>query len=239
MLTDCQITEIPFADVCPTVDAVLSAQGVRPGNDASERLASLSAEAIEQLKAQARPAGITRAISHGEFAAMYLTVPKHEDSTPLSLIFPRADSLALFAVTIGEPVCDMISKLFSAADFAAASMLDAAASDATERAADWLEREWSSALRDRIPGPPRATMRFSPGYCGWAMEGQSNLFGYLRPKEIGISLGESYLMKPLKSISGVILAGRSEIFEFDDNYPFCENCSSRACRERLISVRKK
>jgi len=82
-------------------------------------------------------------------------------------------------------------------------------------------------------------MRFSPGYCGWNVKGQKQLFEYLHPEEVGITLGESFLMTPLKSISGVLVAGQPDIFEFEDSYPFCKNCSSRTCRERIVSIRKR
>jgi hypothetical protein len=79
-------------------------------------------------------------------------------------------------------------------------------------------------------------MRFSPGYCGWHVTGQKKLFAALHPEEIDITLTPSCLMKPLKSISGVIIAGDMEIFRFDDSFAFCAECSTHVCRERLATL---
>jgi hypothetical protein len=79
-------------------------------------------------------------------------------------------------------------------------------------------------------------MRFSPGYCGWHVSGQKKLFAALEPEEIGITLTPSCLMKPLKSISGVIIAGDVDIFQFEDAFAFCGECSTHVCRERLAAL---
>ena len=58
------------------------------------------------------------------------------------------------------------------------------------------------------------------------------------PDEIGITLRDSFLMEPLKSISGVVVAGPAEIHVFDDDYPFCEDCDTRGCRRRIRAILK-
>ncbi|MCP4153380.1 MAG: hypothetical protein GY757_36975 [bacterium] len=76
-------------------------------------------------------------------------------------------------------------------------------------------------------------LNYSPGYCGWHISGKGKLFEKLKPGSIGIRLNESYLMSPLKSISGVLTAGEQAIHRFDNNYPFCKQCRTYSCRERL------
>ena len=85
-------------------------------------------------------------------------------------------------------------------------------------------------------GPSDGALRFSPGYCGWHITAQRKLFDLLDPDETVISLNESCLMSPLKSISGVLVIGRKEIFDFDDSFPFCSTCSDHSCRERIRAV---
>jgi hypothetical protein len=58
----------------------------------------------------------------------------------------------------------------------------------------------------------------------------------LRPEEIGITLRESCLMEPLKSISGVLVAARPEDHRFDNTYQFCRTCSTQTCRSRIAAV---
>jgi hypothetical protein len=76
-------------------------------------------------------------------------------------------------------------------------------------------------------------MRYSPGYCGWHISAQKKLFEYLKPKEIGISLLESYLMTPLKSITGVLIAGKRTIHIFNADFPFCSKCKNHSCQNRI------
>jgi hypothetical protein len=73
---------------------------------------------------------------------------------------------------------------------------------------------------------------YSPGYCGWHISGQKKLFEFLRPERIDIRLNERFLMIPLKSISGVLVAGAAEIHHISERYPFCDHCQSPTCRER-------
>ena len=111
-------------------------------------------------------------------------------------------------------------------------MLDAVASIATDNAGrvaeEWAERQ---AAGQKDSALSRAFL-YSPGYCGWHISGQAKLFFRLRPEKIGISLNASFLMNPLKSISGVLVAGPAAIHQFSEVYPFCTYCKSPICRER-------
>jgi hypothetical protein len=53
---------------------------------------------------------------------------------------------------------------------------------------------------------------------------------------IGISLNASALMKPLKSVSGVLVAADRESHDFDIEFDFCTGCAGQECRERIQSV---
>jgi len=82
-----------------------------------------------------------------------------------------------------------------------------------------------------------AVLSYSPGYCGWHLSGQEKLFQFLHPERIGISLNDSYLMTPLKSITGVLVGGKKEIHIFKSNYPFCSYCKDRSCAERITKLK--
>ncbi len=82
-------------------------------------------------------------------------------------------------------------------------------------------------------------LRYSPGYCGWDITGQRKLFRALRPEEVGVTLRESCLMEPLKSISGVLVAARPEDHRFDNTYPFCSACTTQTCRSRIAALEEK
>ena len=86
----------------------------------------------------------------------------------------------------------------------------------------------------------QTTLPYSPGYCGWNVSGQRKLFARLRPVEAGIELKEgSYLMVPIKSISGVLVSGGEEIHFFDNHYLMCDSCRDKTClvRQRDLLAR--
>lgn len=228
---------IPIDDVIPSIGAVLKGQGVPERVNPEERMTRLVRSAVSIYRDMSNPVGLLMEISKGGFETVYDGEGRNEDETPLGNIYKSSDNLALFAVTIGENVCTKITRLFDTNDFALGSMLDSAASEGTEMAAQAVESYYRGYLMDMGHfGTSAGIMQFSPGYCGWHVSAQKKLFEFLRPTEIGIELGESFLMRPLKSISGVIVVGPKEIFEFEDVFPFCNECETHSCRDRIRAV---
>ncbi len=224
-------------EVIPDRTAVFETQGIPAGAAVTGGIDSLLATALSVLSECTTPVGMLLGVSPTDFAAVYYGEGRNEPSTPVADIFHRAQELALFAVTLGERVSGEINERFKANDFALGCMLDSAASAATDRLAERVQRRFlvDECGNGRIT-PDRAVLRYSPGYCGWHISGQERLFELLHPERIGISLGSSFLMHPLKSISGVMIAGRREIHDFQDSYPFCSQCETRGCRERMRTL---
>jgi hypothetical protein len=195
--------------------------------------------ALALLRTSAAPIGLFAEVSSESFAGIYRGSGRNEPETPLAALFPRGEHLALFAVTLGPELDREIAGLFARHEYPLGAALDAAASEAAERAADVVERRFAEAIapRRRRPGPS-LVLRYSPGYCGWHVSGQAALFATLHPGEVGIELRESFLMQPLKSISGVLVDGPPEIHEFDPVFPFCSVCESRDCRRRIHAARR-
>ena len=118
-------------------------------------------------------------------------------------------------------------------------MLDAIASEGAELAADCLQEKFLKAFwRDVSENDEIKVLRYSPGYCGWHISGQRKFFDFLHPEKINLSLNGSYLMTPLKSITGVMLAASGENHYFEMIYPCCENCQTLSCRERLAALER-
>jgi hypothetical protein len=232
-----RILNLSIAEAAPGKTAVLENQGIPAGQAVSERIDRIYEAACDLLERVALPAGILAEISIPEFAEVYAGEGRNEPETPVGEIFGRADHLALFAVTLGGEVSREIERRFEANDLALGTMLDSAASVAADNLAEAAERHYIEMLEDGdLVTPETGVLRYSPGYCGWHVSGQRRLFAYLVPERIGIALGESYLMQPLKSVSGVIIAGPRTIHGFRDSYPFCDQCETRGCRERLRAL---
>jgi len=229
-----EIVSIPIEKTIPEVESILSQQGIPGIESAGERTVKLAQQAVKDYLAHAEPIGIMARITNSDFEAVYRGEGNNEPDTPLDLIYPDAVDLALFAITLGETISAGIEMNFKRNEFAVGSMLDAAASEGAELAADFVENFYRGKLKKgRKFTEPTAIMRFSPGYCGWHVSGQKKLFEALQPDKIGIELTDSFLMKPLKSISGILIAGSMHLFEFEDNFSFCAGCDDHSCLERL------
>ena len=221
-------------DVTPATGAVLEQLGMPAGSVVPERLAPLYGQAADLFADRAAPAGLIADIPSDRFAEVYEGEGRNAARSPVPRIAAGAEHLALFAVTLGTGVSDTLARCFAERDFALASILDAMASVAADGAADLAERRYEDLLRAQGWGTlDAAVLRYSPGYCGWDVTGQRTLFAYLEPAAIGLTLTGSCLMRPLKSVSGVLIAGPRAIHRFPPDYPFCDACETRTCRDRL------
>jgi hypothetical protein len=228
-----EILHIEPADCLPTVRAVLEMQGVPAHAKLDDRTGDIAREAIKLFETMAKPRAIMTEIERAAFDPLFEGEGRNDDESPVKPIAQRSDRLALFALTIGEEICSQITRFFKEGEYPLGAMLDSAASVGTDLAAGVLEARYRARLHSGAARSKRGTLRFSPGYCGWHVSGQKKLFKALEPGAIGISLNDSCLMQPLKSISGVMIAGPKDIFEFDDVFSFCRDCADHTCRQRL------
>lgn len=231
------VLEFAADEIRPRRQAALQQLGIPSGAVVPPHVERLYEAAAEIFAETAAPAGVWKEIAAGDFAAVYRGEGRNAPVSPLEEIFPRAEYLALFAVTIGGATSDALQRCFETRDFALAYTLDAIASVAADDAADRAERRYAASLQaGGWDTPDSDVLRYSPGYCGWDVTGQRRLFAYLQPEAIGLTLTDSCLMQPLKSVSGVMVAGPRGIHRFRPTYDFCDRCETRTCRERLRTL---
>jgi len=235
-----KMLNIAVEEVIPSIEDVLTGLGVPAGNNQEKKIIKLAEKSISLFTKLARPSGIVAEISKTEFKEVVYGEGNNEDKTPIETIFTESDFLALFIVTIGEKVEKEVSTLFKQGEYVLGSMLDSSASESAELTAQTAEAYYKSYLIESGRfNRSSAIMRFSPGYCGWHISAQKKLFDYLNPGTIDVGLNESFLMQPLKSISGVIIVGHRTIFEFNDIYSFCAECKTHSCQDRIRDIRNK
>jgi hypothetical protein len=231
------VLTLEAAKTPPDREAVLRSQGIPEHTEPRDRVLQLVDRALDLYAALTDPRAIYQELPQTEFEAIYHGEGLNEHPTPLEEIVPGAERLALFVVTLGDAVSREITGLFRTNDPALGYMLDAIASERADRAAELVGEHFLSRLvEDRSPQPATRVLAYSPGYCGWHITGQRKLFDFLRPEEIGVRLNASCLMQPLKSVSGVLVAGAREIHSFNNDYDFCDNCTTHQCRERIASL---
>ena len=113
----------------------------------------------------------------------------------------RSLKAAFFMVTIGPALEDQIQDLLRRDEATEAFVLDAIGSETADEAANVLHR---NILSDLARGQGmKVTPRFSPGYGDWPVTVQPDMLRICEGHRIGISVTESCLMIPRKSVSAV------------------------------------
>jgi hypothetical protein len=210
-------------------------RGLRAGNGspAETTVQSILDQSRELFMNSARPLGLYQSLSAQQFDEVYEGAGENEEDTPLEHVVEDAVALALFAVTLGDDISVRISALFDGGELAEGYILDQVASFAADELAAIAGRRFQSeSTHDGL-----AVLPYSPGYCGWHVSGQRALFAHLGPEEIGISLNESCLMHPMKSVSGVLVLAPVGAHEFSPSFPCCATCTTLACQERIATLR--
>lgn len=143
----------------------------------------------------------------------------------------NSESVAVFLCTAGKKMEEISRKQMREKDFLKGYLYDIVGSEIVEAAADLMQEK----LKNEMESTGRLiTNRFSPGYCGWNVSEQHKLFQLIPDNYCGISLTESALMDPIKSVSGFIGIGKNVKFrpyscnKCDDN-----NCIYRGRKEKM------
>lgn len=78
--------------------------------------------------------------------------------------------------------------------------------------------------------------RFSPGYGDFSLDYQKEIFRLLNlPKHVGISLTDSLIMSPSKSVTAIIGVSKKDgCLHEDSALHKCENCEFTDCQYRLM-----
>jgi len=146
------------------------------------------------------------------------------ESEVISGLLERSQKVALFVVTIGDHLEMMAESLAEDKRVLQSAVLEAAGSDAVEKAADhiYCKVEEYADCHDFV-----ISRRFSPGYCDWDIEQQRMVFQAVGDDNSGVNLTDSCLMIPRKSISGIIGIGSTDTYV--DKYNPCRTCAKHGC----------
>lgn len=109
----------------------------------------------------------------------------------------------LFAATIG-PGPDRLLARYAVADPLDAALLQAAGAAYAESLCDVFCAELSERY-----APAHLRPRFSPGYGDLALGVQKQVFSLLFPQRIGLTLNDSLLMSPTKSVTAFVGIGET------------------------------
>ena len=140
------------------------------------------------------------------------------------------ERIAAFICTAGEKFTSLARQLNNSSNFLAGFIVDTFGSIIVEKSMDYIQGQLQADIQ-------RAglliTNRYSPGYCLWPLAGQRELFNLFPENKSGITLTESCLMTPMKSVSGIIGIGR----DVKKLRYKCDICNDFTCVYRNIKQR--
>ena len=134
--------------------------------------------------------------------------------------------VVLFAATLGAEVDRLIRKM-QVVDMAKAVVMQACAAVVLEEYCDELQEKIATqfSMEGKYIRP-----RFSPGYGDFSIQHQKAVLAMLEAsKRIGVTMTDSYMLTPTKSVTAVIGIGDAEM---NCNLNSCEECDKTDCTYR-------
>ena len=141
-----------------------------------------------------------------------------------------ATQIAVMAVTIGNQLEQAITSRFAQGLYSTAVLIDAAATAAVEIVANQVNTiiDHHAAKLGYL-----TTRRFSPGYGNWPITAQAAVTTLAGGHLIGISVTETSMLQPRKSVTAVIgLVANQDQCLTNQNAVDCIACGQKNCPSR-------
>lgn len=139
----------------------------------------------------------------------------------------NAEEYIFFMVTAGPAPESLSRTLLEEGQYLEGYLVDLIGSGIVESAVNQLHDHIRNMAASR---GFKATNWYSPGYCSWNVSEQQKLFSLIPKGCCGITLSDSSLMSPIKSLSGIVGIGTSVKFQ---EYT-CEICNMKDCMFRKV-----
>ena len=228
-----KVYELDGRDIAPTPMEILLWQKM-PEHSVPPGIARLMNHAIELFQDLAQPRGLVEGFGIADFPDIYKGKGMNAPDGPIPSIVARADAAAFMAATMGDTLSEKCSELFAHGRAALGYMLNVVSSIASELLGRRMCHIFLERLRSKSHEVNDIKVQYyCPGHCGWHISGQEKLFTALCPDEIGILLDANWVMRPFKSISGIMVAAPIETHRFTRGFSFCPQCMELKCVERL------
>ncbi len=197
--------------------------GVTPKPQIAER----AQQAAEEARAIARPRGMYALYNVLSWDARSIALAGGETFVgPIGEFLGNSERVAVFVSTAGQEVVQLGDDAAQRGDMLGSLAFHALGAALAEAMAERLAAD----LRTRLAPGQALTLRYSPGYCGISLQQQRKLFHLLDAGRIGVELLPSLIMKPIKSISGLIGMGpEQEITAYGNP---CTRCPLVDCAMR-------
>jgi hypothetical protein len=212
------------------LETLLTLAGYSDKRPAPRRLVSAAEQVIELTRTLARPRAVYEVYetARASDGAVILGGGRFSGKI-LTRVLEGSDLAAVYAVTLGPELDDESSRLAATGDVLSSVLLDTAGSLALTKASiSFIGRVFAA---EAAPRGYVVTSPFGPGQCRWDLAEQRVLFDLIEPSRIGISLTDTFLMIPKKSVSGIMGIGKpDEVFTTSP----CSLCNRKDCPGRSM-----
>jgi len=215
--------KILFSKLNISLEDVYDAMGYR-GNTPDKEIVTRVHELLKQASIIVEPLYYSRQ-ANGEFVGNAIEIENVTlgIGSIIAKLLKHSSQFSLFVATAGEEYETWNAKLKAKNDLVDVFIADSIGTCIAEKAGEYLEIQLEEET-----GNLKHTNRFSPGYCGWNLIEQRELFSLLPTGVCGISINDSCLMYPIKSISGIIGIGEN----VTEKLYSCQICNKIDCFRR-------
>jgi len=200
--------------------------GYRRNKKPNGALAELVQESEKEAEGLARPSGVFSLFERESFPKGSFLSGMFADKWP-------AVKIALAVCTIGPVLEETVSRYSVSGQLTRALIIDATGSSLTEAACDFVNEKICQTAADLSLHPAD---RISPGYGHWKIEEQGIIFGLVSTNSIGVSLTDSYVMIPRKSVSFAVKlfseAPPEQHLPPGEKMSPCKRCGRKNCQFR-------
>jgi len=169
------------------------------------------------------------AVCHPQFRYIESTV---DGLSPKGIIMKGlsgAEKYLLFIATAGMEFQREIDSIAAQGDIVKVYAADLIGSEVAEATV----RECVKAVEADYSGQG-VSNPYSPGYCGWVLSDQREIFARFGSDTCDVTLNDSCLMYPIKSVSGIISVGA----EVQKREYGCAICGRKDCYKNRLKNRK-
>ena len=143
----------------------------------------------------------------------------------ISKILKGSETASVFIYTLGKKIDDLIKKERDTGDTLETIIMDAVTTSMLGTVGEYVGKiiKESNIAQNNYG----ATCRYSPGQYKWTIKEQKEIFNMVDASRIGVSLNNSFLMIPFKSVSGIYGFGPED--RINKTRVACDLCPRENC----------
>jgi len=194
---------------------------------AARRIAGRLDRALEECRGKLRPRAMYAVHKVERLTRRRLAIAGGATFTgPIGQFLAGSTRVAVFLTTAGPEIVALAEGATCSRDTLSGLVYDAIGSQVADAGVERVAAD----LRARLAADEALTLPYSPGYCGIPLREQRAIFRLLEARRIGLELLPALIMKPVKSVSGLIGVGPQAAVQAAGNP--CDRCQKTDCRMR-------